>query len=204
MNARLRSRLGFTAVEVLVALAIVAVLSAIVIPEIIGRIRESRQSALSQTFFGLSQGIAEYRKAVTRYPYQLKLLTQAPVHLSSDSASKDVCGNNLNPSHINNWRGPYVSRQLLETGVKMGDGHIQNQLRRIQVGNSFFLQIDASGIDTTIAVGLEDEFDGTSLNPTTTGTIRYQTGALPLPSTVTTGAPAGMVNLSYSIPISGC
>ena len=195
-------RLGFTTIEVLVALAIVAVLSAIVVPEIVGRIRESRQSALSQTFFGLSQGIAEYRKAVTRYPYQLILLTEAPVLL--DPAAKDACGNNLNASHINNWRGPYVSRQLLGTGIAMGDAHIQNQLRRITVGSSVFLLIDAAGIDTTIAVGLENEFDGTSVNPTTTGTIRYQTTALPAPSTVTTAAPGGMVNLSYSIPISGC
>lgn len=195
-------RPGFTTVEVLVALAIVAVLSAIIVPEIVGRIRESRQSALSQTFFGLSQGIAEYRKAITRYPYQLILLTQAPVLL--DPAAKDACGNDLNASHINNWRGPYVSRQLLSTGIAMGDGHIQNQLRRITVGSSVFLLIDAAGIDTTIAVGLEGEFDGTSVNPTTTGTIRYQTAALPSPSTVTTAAPAGMVNLSYSIPISGC
>lgn len=195
-------RPGFTTVEVLVALAIVAVLSAIIVPEIVGRIRESRQSALSQTFFGLSQGIAEYRKAVTRYPYQLILLTQAPVLL--DPTAKDACGNNLNASHINNWRGPYVSRQLLSTGIAMGDAEIQNQLRRITVGSSVFLLIDAGGIDTTIAVGLENEFDGTSVNPTTTGTIRYQTTALPAPSTVTTAAPAGMVNLSYSIPISGC
>ena len=126
-------RPGFTTVEVLVALAIVAVLSAIVIPEIVGRIRESRQSALSQTFFGLSQGIAEYRKAVTRYPYQLILLTQAPVLL--DPTAKDACGNNLNASHINNWRGPYVSRQLLSTGIAMGDAQIENQLRRITVGS---------------------------------------------------------------------
>ena len=195
-------RPGFTTVEVLVALAIVAVLSAIIIPQITGRIRESRQSALSQTFFGLSQGIAEYKKAVTRYPYQLILLTQAPVLL--DPAAKDACGNNLNASHVNNWRGPYVSRQLLSTGVAMGDAHIQNQLRRVTVGASAFLLIDAAGIDTLIAVGLEGELDGTSTNPETTGTIRYQTAALPAPSTVTTAAPAGMVNLSYSIPISGC
>jgi prepilin-type N-terminal cleavage/methylation domain-containing protein len=195
-------RQGFTTVEVLVALAIVAVLSAIVVPEIVGRIRESRQSALSQTFFGLSQGIAEYRKAVTRYPYELLLLTEAPVHLAPNA--KDACGNNLNPSHINNWRGPYVSRQLLSSGIAMGDAHIQNLLRRITVGSSVFLLMDAAGVDTTIAVGLENEFDGTSVNPTTTGTIRYQSTALPAPSTVTTAAPAGMVNLSYSIPIAGC
>lgn len=201
-NQSRTARPGFTTVEVLVALAIVAVLSAIIVPEIVGRIRESRQSALSQTFFGLSQGIAEYRKAVTRYPYQLILLTQAPVSL--DPAAKDACGNDLNASHINNWRGPYVSRQLLGTGIAMGDAHIQNQLRRIQVSSSYFLLIDAGSVDTTIAVGLENEFDGTSTNPETTGTIRYQTAALPSPSTVTTAAPAGMVNLSYSIPIAGC
>lgn len=193
--SRSRRRPGFSTVEILVALAIVAIIGAVVFPQIVGRIRESKQSALSQTFFGLSQGIAEYRKAVTRYPSQLTLLTTAPA-----SGATDACGNALNASHINNWRGPYVSRQLLSTGVAMGDAHIQNMLRRITSGSSAFLLMDASQVDTLVAVALEAELDGTSTDPANTGTIRYTTAAVgPLPA-----APAKTVNLSYSIPISGC
>lgn len=177
--------------EILVALAIVAILSAIVVPQVFGRIKESRQSALSQTFFGLSQGIAEYKKAVTRYPYRLTLLTQKPVLNALDA--RDLCVAALNTGHINNWRGPYVSRQLLDGGLPMGDAQIQNQLRKETVGDAQYLLIDATSVDTAIASGLEMEFDGVSTTtPSLSGTIR------------TTGQVAGTVTLSYSIPISGC
>jgi prepilin-type N-terminal cleavage/methylation domain-containing protein len=188
-RSTLRHRCGFTAVEILVSLAIVAVLSAIVVPEIIGRIRESRTSALSQTLFGLTQGIAEYKKAVTRYPSELSLLTTAPVA----GTSTDACGVVLSATNSNNWRGPYVSRQLLATGIPMGDGNISNTLERI-TGPPTYLLINVTNVDTEIALLLEAELDAPPPvvpNPAT-GTIRYTTPA------------AGQVTLSYSIPISGC
>ncbi|MEX1186501.1 MAG: prepilin-type N-terminal cleavage/methylation domain-containing protein [Gemmatimonadaceae bacterium] len=186
---------GFTAVEILVVLAIVAILAAVITPQVIGRIRESRQSALSQTFFGLSQGIAEYKKAVARYPSYLTLLTTTPVL----NTATDACGNLLSQANIVNWRGPYVSRQLLSGGIPMGDAHIQNALRRVTSGSSVFLLMDAANVDTLIAIGLEAEFDGTPANAAG-GTIQYTTAAVgPLPA-----APPKTVNLSYSIPIAGC
>ena len=185
---RTRTR-GFTAIEILVSLAIVAVLSAIVVPEIMGRIRESRRSALSQTLFGLSQGIAEYKKAVTRYPFKLSLLTTAPVA----ATDKDACGVVLSSTNANNWRGPYVSRQLLATGIPMADGNISDTLQRI-VGPPTYLLINVTKVDTEIALLLEAELDAPPPavpNPAT-GTIRYTTPV------------GGQVTLSYSIPISGC
>lgn len=184
-----RKRSGFTAVEIVVALAIVAVLSALVVPQIVGRIRESRRSALSQTLFGLTQGIAEYKKAVTRYPFQLSLLTTPPVA----GTDKDACGNVLLSTNTNNWRGPYVSRQLLITGISMGDGNISDTLQRI-AGPPTYLLMNVRNVDTEIAELLEAELDAPPPavpNPAT-GTIRYTTPV------------GGQVILSYSIPISGC
>lgn len=177
---------GFSMVEVLVALAIVAILSAVVVPQIVGRLRESRESALSQTFFGLSQGVAEYKKAVTRYPSNLTLLTTAPA-----SGATDACGDTLSTANRNNWRGPYVSRQLLATGLPMGDAQIQDVLERV-AGPPTYLYIVATGVDTKIADGLEAELDGVTGAPTTTGTIRT---VVETPTQVT---------VKYSIPISGC
>lgn len=189
MRARHSRRAGFTAVEIVVSLAIVAILSAIVIPQIMGRIRESRGSALSQTLFGLTQGIAEYKKAVTRYPQKLSLLTTAPVL----GVAKDACGNLLSATNINNWRGPYVSRQLLSTGISMGDGTILDSLARI-AGPPTYLLMNVTDVDTEIALSLEGDLDApppTAPDPAT-GTIRYTTPA------------GGTVTLSYSLPISGC
>ncbi len=177
---------GFTAVEILVSLAIVAILSAIVVPEIMGRIRESRRSALSQTLFGLTQGISEYKKATTRYPFQLSLLTRPPIA----NTDKDACGTFLSPTNANNWRGPYVSRQLLATGIPMGDGTIIDALERTSSTPTYLL-MNVTNVDTEIALLLESELDGAVANPST-GTIRYTTPV------------AGQVTLSYSIPISGC
>lgn len=187
---------GFTAIEIVVSLAIVAVLSAIVVPQIMGRVRESRRSALSQTLFGLSQGIAEYKKAVTRYPSQLVLLTTKPT-----IASTDACGAALSAVNVNNWRGPYVSRQLLATGIAMGDGNISNTLRRI-AGPPSYLLMDVTGVDRDVALFLEEELDAPPPAPadSLSGTIRFTPAAVGIHPP----APAGTVNLSYSLPISGC
>jgi hypothetical protein len=144
---------------------------------------------LSQTLFGLSQGIAEYKKAVTRYPFQLSLLTTAPVA----ATDKDACGVVLSSTNANNWRGPYVSRQLLVTGISMADGNISDTLQRI-TGPPTYLLINVTGVDTEIALLLEAELDAPppTVPDPLTGTIRYTTPV------------AGRVTLSYSIPISGC
>lgn len=186
-----RTHKGFTAVEILVAMAIVAVLSAIVVPEIMGRIRDSRRSALSQTLFGLTQGIAEYKKAVTRYPQKLSLLTTAPVL----GVAEDACGNLLSGTNINNWRGPYVSRQLLATGIPMGDGNIADSLERV-AGPPTYLLMRVTNVDRSIALLLESELDAPppALPDSATGTIRFQ----PAPGF------ADQVTLFYSLPISGC
>lgn len=181
---------GFTTAEILVSLAIIAVLTAVVMPVVTQRILHARTSALSQTLFGLSQGIAEYKKAVSLYPGQLTLLTTTP----TVGVATDACGNLLTQSNINNWRGPYVSRQILSTGIPMGDGLIQNSMTRTTSGTSTVLLINTSDVDTKMATDLEADLDNPPPavpNPLT-GTVRYTTPV------------GGQVTLSYSIPISGC
>ena len=176
--------------EVLVALAIAALLSAVLIPAIIGKVQDARRSALSQTLFALSQGIAEYRKAVTRYPPTLTLLTTAPIA----GVTTDLCGgtNFLSQANVNNWRGPYVSREMLTSGVSMADGVIQNTLTRATSSTSVYLLITVTGVERQTAKDLEADLDG-GASDSTSGTVRY-TGA--------TGS--STVTLNYSIPIAGC
>lgn len=195
-----RRRTGFSMVEVLVSLAIIAIMTATIVPGIVGKMRDARRSALSQTLLAISQGAAEYRKAVTRYPPTLTVLTVAPVA----GVTTDACGgsNYLSVGNANNWRGPYLSREMLANGLRMADGVIQNPLRRVASGTAAYLLIDVSGVETIVATDLEDEFDGSPVNAAA-GTIRYTTLALPAPSTVGAANP-GTVNLSYSIPIAGC
>lgn len=194
--------------EILVALAILAILTAAIVPMLMSKVEDARRAALSQSLLAISQGVAEYRKAVTRYPPTLTVLTVAPT-----TGTTDACGPANFVSAINaaNWRGPYLSREMVATGLKMADGTVQNALRRLAGPPPTFipayLLIDVAGVETDVAIAMEAEYDGNA-DPTA-GTIRYTTATLPPPPSFPSlpavpVPPAGTVNLSYAIPISGC
>lgn len=192
-------------VEILVSLAILAILSAIVVPQLLGKIKDSRTAALSQTLLGMSQGMGEYRKATTHYPGQLTFLTTAPL-----ATSPNTCGTAIGVAPVAAWRGPYVSRQILAGGIGSGDAIIQTGVRRVVSGSSTFLLIDATGVETSMATDLETQLDGGTADPAG-GTIRYTTAAIAAqvgpganPTAAIPAAPGGTVHLSYSIPVRGC
>jgi prepilin-type N-terminal cleavage/methylation domain-containing protein len=193
MNPCRRDRRAFTLAEVLVALAIVAIVGALVIPVVFSQIRASQVSALSQTYAGLSQGIAEFKRATTRYPLLLSSLTAAP-----GATDDDICGNDLTAANVTLWRGPYASRQITTSGILVGEYTIRNTLRRV-AGTPVLLMIDAAAVSTEVVSDLESQLDAGTADGTT-GTIRYTTAAVG-----TLGAaPSGTYNLSYAIPINSC
>lgn len=189
-------RRGFTVLEILIGIFLIAIMSAAVIPALMGRVRDAQTSALGQSLFSLSQAIFEYRKAVTSYPSQLVLLATKPV-----GTNLDLCGNVIGNSNANSWRGPYVSRELVSGGIGIGDAQIRDTLRRTPASPALpnTLYIDVTFVDTLSAVDLEAQFDGAPQNPST-GSIRYTTAAI---GTIPAAAP-GTVTLSYAMPVNGC
>ncbi len=113
MRTRMR---GFTLVEVLVALAIIATLVAVLYPALSGKVRDSRTAALLQTFQGYAQGVAEFKKGTTRYPSSLLLLTAAPT-----ATSLDICGNQA----ARRGGGDAVRRGANCSGIVIGSTGIQ-------------------------------------------------------------------------------
>lgn len=190
-----KHRHGFTVLEVLIGLALIAIMSAAVIPALMGRVRDAQTSALGQSLFSLSQAIFEYRKAVTSYPSQLVLLATKP-----QGTNTDLCGNNIGNGNANSWRGPYVSRELVSGGIGIGDAQIVNTLRRTPAAPALptTLFIDVTMVDTLTAVDLEAQFDGDA-SPGT-GSIRYSNGPV---GSIPAAAP-GTVTLSYAMPVNGC
>lgn len=192
----MHTRRGFTVIEILVGILLIAIMSAAVIPALMGRVRDAQTSALGQSLFSLSQAIFEYRKNVTAYPQSLVQLAARP-----SPTDNDLCGNDL-LNRRNNWRGPYISRELIAGGVGIGDAQIKDTLRYSTVLPSITpttLYIDVGMVETQVATDLEAQFDGANANPAT-GTIRYTSA----PVGVLPAAAAGTQNLSYAIPISGC
>jgi prepilin-type N-terminal cleavage/methylation domain-containing protein len=161
---------GFSMAEVLVTLAILAVLAALVIPQVTGQLQKGQSTALANQLTNLRTAIVSYRENVSRYPKALIQLTTAPV-----VGDVDLCGTALSASNRNAWRGPYLTQPVLVTGMPVADFIVRNNIVRnpatdaaVAVGQ---LLLTVKSVPIEVAADLEKQFDGDSVY--TTGNIQY-------------------------------
>ncbi len=203
-TARIRPRIrrAFTLAEVLVSLAIIAVLAAATIPTMKGRLTAAHASALADELTTLQSAIQAFKNNTGYYPEELYFLSfaptvaQYPAGIGFGGGTNNSCGTNFNgTSNFLKWRGPYVSRNI--TGdYAMGDNYlVNNVMTRVPAsstpGTREYLQIDVDLVDKAVAEILERQFDATY--DLSNGTVKYSLG-----SNLTTGT------LSYMILIAGC
>jgi type IV pilus assembly protein PilE len=187
----LKRALGFTLMEILVALAIMAVLAAVIVPSLSQQIRSSNSTGLSQNLQSINNALQKYREDVGYYTQDLTLLTTKP----SAPASTDACGTTLSSSDVALWDGPYLTLAISSNGIQSGDAVISTTLTRspANTSNSTVLEgtltVLADGVTSKVADDVEAQFDASSTNSITTGTVRYSS---------TTS------QLTFVIPITGC
>ena len=186
---RSRARAAFTMVEILVALAIIAILAAILVPTVGSQLRQGKSTAVANQLSNLRSSIDAYRQNVVRFPLVLTVLTTLP-----GATAVDACGTVVPAANRALWRGPYLNDNILGD-FPVGDATILNQLVRIPAagaGAPGILEILAINVDSTVAADLEAQFDGTPIVAAsyTTGTIQWTA--------------AGLDTLKFLIPIRGC
>lgn len=179
-------RAGFSFLEVLVALAIVAILTAILLPAAAGRINSASSAALSQNLKLVNDGIQKFRENVGHYPSQLVQLTTKP-----SSGALDACGSAMTVTSTAMWRGPYLSLAVGANGILSGDMAIDNTIARTPANTTSstvmngILQLSVTDVPARVANELEATIEkGSDLSH---GTIIWFAGTL-----------------TFSIPIRGC
>jgi general secretion pathway protein G len=98
-----RSRLGFTLVELLVVIVVLAVLAAIVLPKFVDSGKRSKESALKADLKLYRNAITIYKTDTGYYPLVLTDLaatSQPAKGLDDSAAQKDIV--------TGTWHGPYV------------------------------------------------------------------------------------------------
>lgn len=176
-------RRAMTMVEILLALAILAILAAVVIPTTAGQLRQGHSSALASQLVNLRDAIGNYRENVGAYPVSLSQLTTQPV-----AGSDDSCGIDLSGAEIAGWRGPYINQNIVGN-MPVGNASVAAALTRVTVsGTTGLLRISATGVDPDIAADLEAQFDGNA---------NFGTGTILWTST-------GGGTLTFQIPVRGC
>jgi type II secretory pathway pseudopilin PulG len=174
--------------ELLVALAIIALLAAMLYPTVGAQFRKGESTALANQLDNLRQSIANYRTNVQKFPSQLTQLTTQPV-VGTD---RDICGTLLPAANVALWRGPYLTQVIQATGVPTGDATIRNALGYVGggLGQPGTLRILVDNVENSAANDLEAQFDGNA--NLTTGTILW---------TVVSGT---LGTLTFQIPIRSC
>ena len=187
------TRSGFTVIEVVVATAIIAVLSAVMFPVVSEQLEQRRVDKAITTLKSLADAVTAFRANVGINPGRL-------VHLSNQILSTDLnsCGVAYGVAPANLWAGPYYTRQVLvTTGLPLSEdnlGRVQNTLVRAPaaVATPGSLAFQVTGIPLEKVTLIEDAVDGDA--SATTGRVRW-----------TTPADAnGHVTLSYHVAINGC
>lgn len=184
---------GFSLVEVIVAAAIIAALSAVVFPVVAEQIERRRVDAAITTMKNLADAVTAFRVDVAMNPGRL-------VHLSAPITDTDLnsCGAAYGTPAANAWAGPYYTKQIpVSTGLPLSEdnlGRVQNVLVRNPVGVSTpgSLAFEVSGIPLEKVTEIDAAVDGDA--GVTTGRVRW-----------TTPADAnGHVTMSYHVAINGC
>jgi prepilin-type N-terminal cleavage/methylation domain-containing protein len=184
----MRAGRAFTLVEILVAMAIIALLLAVIIPTVTRRIRDGQGSAIARTVDALREGLLEYRADVRRYPSHLRYLSAAP------GSATDICGQTVPANFLTNWKGPYVNRAIGTTGLKLDDVLVLDSIVRtpttFTATTTGELSIRVQDVDSSVARRIESDHDVSA--DFAAGTIRW------------TNVSNGVGIMQLVIPARGC
>lgn len=163
---RRRRTMGFTLGEILVAVTIIALLAAAVVPTILGRLESSRADAVVVEMQSLQNAIMLFYRDVGRYPRRLDYLNTLP------AGALDACGTTISAQNIAKFRGPYINRTItmINPGIGLtkyilatGDS-VESLLTRTTIstfsGNLQVLQINVYGPEQNIAEDIDLKVDG--------------------------------------------
>ena len=182
---RSRRRLGLTLPELLAAMVIVAVLSALVTPIVMGRLRTAHGDAIIDEMTNLQNALRMFYRDVGRYPRQLNYL----VALEDLNGVRTTCNAAIATPNQARYRGPYLNRHLslldpygIPTPntryIIATDDSIEATLARtiyatVSGGTQQALQILVYGPDEDIVEYIDKKVDGDIDGGD--GTVRYTT-----------------------------
>ncbi len=163
---------GFTLAEVLVTIAILAIMAAVLLPALNNQLTKGDTSRISSDLTNLRSGVQAFFSDIRQYPGSTDQLV-TPLNASST----DILGKSYQPSAISAWKGPYISRDVLSnTG---GRATITPAFGSLATSSTNFLTVTISPISSDQFANLEATLDeGTaSSTSSTSGLVRYNSAS---------------------------
>ena len=169
MHRRLaRKRRGFTLAEVLVTLAIIAVMAAVLLPALNSQLQKGDAGRLASDLTNIQTAAQAFVSDVHRFPASVTELTTA---LTSGSA--DLSSTTIPATLVAKWKGPYLAKDVV--GNTAG-GVISPTFTSVAGANAVdYLTVTITGVSVTDFSNLEAILDEgtTSSTSSTAGSIHY-------------------------------
>lgn len=176
---------GFTLAEILIALALIAILAAVLLPTVAGQILKGDAGRVMQDLNAVRAGADQFLADVHRYPgkysdLSTKIVGNSALHL-------DINGSQYSPGLADKWSGPYVTKDLLNGVVETGFGGtiINTFIKTLNTNNVDYLTVQVVGITGADFDRIDAQIDGPSVSPAgrTSGQLRWITGGVTDPDT---------------------
>jgi type IV pilus assembly protein PilE len=158
------SRRGFTLAEVLVTLAIVAIMAAVLLPALNQQISKGETGRLASDLTNIQTAVQAFVSDVHRYPATLSQLTNSV-------GSTDINNASIPTALQAKWKGPYISRDVI--GTTGAGGTISNAFTTTTSSTISFLTVTVSNIAPSDFTNIENTLDDGTSASSTTGIIRY-------------------------------
>lgn len=177
---------GFSFIEILIGLAIMAMLAAVVTPAVVTTLDRARVDATNETRTTLLAALIQFHTDVGQWPLSLSQLTNALV-----SGDANVCGQTYSNGRRNQWAGPYTVTSVSATGLTLPLGLLTQTLTRTPTtGTPTLLRMSVTNVSVTDATSLDREVDNNDGNAN--GAIRWDASA------------TGITTMYWTTGISGC
>lgn len=159
-------RSGFTLAEVLVTLAIIAVMAAVLLPALNSQLSKGDTGRLASDFTNIQTGAQAFVSDVHRYPATVSQLTTALSGTPTDLLTVAIPA-----TLVAKWKGPYINRDVGNTA----GGAISTSFASVAGGNGVnYLTVTVTGISLTDFTNIEAILDeGVAGAASSTGSIRY-------------------------------
>lgn len=155
-------RAGFTLPEVLVTLAIVATLTAVLLPALNNQLSKGDASRVTNDIVAIQTAVGAFTSDVRRYPSALVQLKTKP-----GSTDLDVLGNQFGATLIQRWRGPYLSKDLSSNTMPTGYGAIiSGTMGQTTYNGIQYLNIQITGLTTAEFNSIDQIIDETASSST--------------------------------------
>lgn len=161
-NRRKTLRLiGFTLAEILVALALIALMAAVLLPTVAGQILKGDAARVQQDLEAVRAGVDQFLADVHRYPGKYSDLS-TPI-TTTPGTHTDINGAGYTSGLVSKWSGPYVTKDTQNAVIETGfGGTIQNGFgKSLNTNGINYLTIRIHGIAPADYDKIDQAIDGT-------------------------------------------